>query len=148
MDTKRIQKVLTYAAGVLGAAGVARTKVGAVTEVADLLGDAPDATIEEFVARTKGELDKPEFRALPAQEIAKQLRAAEPDQSKFDGLLAEMRQKRFPKDKALEVAALYVGVPLSARTSKPKALDAIGNRFKDRKFQDSKARLNEKVTPW
>lgn len=148
MDTKRIQQILTYAAGVFSAAGVAQAKVKAVTEIADLLGDAPDDSVEEFVARSKSELDKPGLHELPADEIAAQLRAAEPDPAMFESLVAEIRGRKFSKDKAVEIAAQYVGVPLPARASKAKAVQAIEARFHDQKFQDSKARLNQRVTPW
>ncbi|MGD9827587.1 MAG: hypothetical protein AB7E70_13200 [Hyphomicrobiaceae bacterium] len=151
MELKRLQKALQDVAGLFTVTG-AKSQAKDVRIVADLLKDAPDATAEGFVAETQRALAEAakdaDLATQSAADIVARLRQLDEDRAGFDRVLAVLKGKTVSKELAAEVAGLFTGAGATAYKSKPKALKAIEDKHRDRAFQASKSRANERVTPW
>lgn len=145
MDIADLGRILRRTAAVFRSGG-ASSQADTLEEIQGLLESSGDATVEEFVRNTRDALKG--LRELSATEIAERLTMIGTDQTEFETLLKQLAEKQIDKTKATEVAALYTGSRAGSYKSKPKALAAIRQKFEEEAFLASKARLNERVTPW
>lgn len=145
MDIADLGRILKRTAAVFRSGGAA-AQAEALDAVQDLLSSSGDATVEQFVQTTRTALLG--IKALAPNEIVERLNEIGTDQAEFDVIIGQLRAKDFDKSQAAAVAALYTGARESAFKSKPKALAAIRQKFDERAYLASKAKLNERVTPW
>lgn len=145
MDIADLSRILKRTAAVFRSGG-AEAQAETLDAVQDLLQTSGDATVEEFVKTTREALKG--LEDLAPSDIAARLNAIGPDQAEFEHFFKLISNKQVDKERAIAVAALYTGTRESAYKSKPKALAAIRQKFEDEVYHASKARLNERVTPW
>ena len=147
MDIAELRAALKKAAAVFRGAG-ARAQAQSIEAVDSLIRKSGDATLEEFVERTKEALQVKPLAELSAAEVIELLADAGTDAAKFNLIFLQLEARSFSKDKALEIAARFTGGRKSSWSSKSKALQAIKSKFDDRVFQASKDSANSGVTPW
>ena len=145
MKVNELKAILSGAEAFLGASG-AKTGAGALRQVHDLLDGDSQRTVAAFVEETQAILPEP-LENLSAKQIADRLEKAEADNAAFAKLFAGLQAKAVSKEKAIEVAALYLGGAPRWK-SKSTALKAIRAGFDDRSYQASKMVFVDKATPW
>jgi hypothetical protein len=145
MNIADLSRILRRTAAVFRSGGAA-AQAETLDAVQDLLQSSGDATVEDFVLATREALKG--LESTSPEEIVQKLRALGTDQVEFEHLLTQLGEKQISKEKATAVASLYTGARESAYKSKPKALAAIRQKFEDEVYHTSKAKLNERVTPW
>ena len=145
MKVNELKAILSSAEVFLGAAG-AKAGAGALRQVHDLLDGDGQKTVDAFVDETLAILPEP-LESLSAKQIADRLEKAEADDAAFAKLFAGLQARAVSKEKAIEVAALYLGGAPRWK-SKPTALKAIRAGFDDRSYQASKMVFVDKATPW
>ena len=147
MEIKTLQSALGHAASLLRVGG-GKTQAKALDDVSTLLGATGDATVEEFVSKTKEALKPPAPVEVSSAEIAQRLHRAGTDKVAFEQVYALLTPKDVAKPKVLQVAQYYIGSPKTTWKSKPQALKAIRAKFDERVFADKRAQANAAVTPW
>lgn len=149
MELKRLRETLQSLARVLDASGAAAQGKD-VRRVTTLLEEASEPTVEAFVAHTKSAISDAhaaeEDARQPAEVVARRLREAEANSAAFNRWLDVVRGKATSKEKAVAIAKLYTGS--SAIRTKPQAVKAIEERQRAKAFEASRARMNERVTPF
>lgn len=145
MEIADLSRILKRTAAIFRSGGASQ-QAETLDAVQKLLESSGDATVEQFVQNTRGALLG--IKAATPAEIAERLNAIGTDETEFVELLKQLGAKGVDKTKASEVAALYTGAREGAFKSKPKALLAIQQKFDEKVYLASKARLNERVSPW
>jgi hypothetical protein len=145
MKVNELKAILSGAEAFLGTSG-AKTGAGALRQVHDLLDGDGQKTVAAFVEETLAILPEP-LESLSAKQIADRLEKAKVDNAAFAKLFGGMQARAVSKEKAIEVAALYLGGAPRWK-SKPAALKAIRAGFDDRFYQASKMVFVDKGAPW
>jgi len=114
--------------------------------VHDMLGGDQHKSVDAFVAETLAILPE-QVEQLTAKQIADKLETLGSDDAAFAKLFAGLQEKSVTKEKAIEVAAFYIGGESRWKT-KPAALKAIRGSYEDRAYQASKMVFVDKSTPW
>lgn len=147
MGPKSLSSILRRAASLFAASG-AKAQAEATATVAETLGRADDASIDEFVARSAAAIEPLNLDELAPPRIVEMLNAARRDQTETAAILHAMGARSIDKDKALRVAELFIGAKVVGPKTKPNALKAIQKKIADRAYLDSKDAMNKEVTPW
>lgn len=147
MDIKSLQSALSHAAALLRAGG-GKPQAKALADVSDLLGSTGDATVGEFISKTKEALTPPPPPVVSSRDIAQRLHRAGTDKAAFEEVYAQLTPKDVVKLTVLEAAQYYIGSPKTTWKSKPQALKAIRAKFDERVFMDQRSQANAAVTPW
>jgi hypothetical protein len=151
MELKTIRTALEELVRVFSASG-AKAQAQGTQEVADLLRDARDASVEDFVQQTKAAIDgaraDSQLLSLGAELVAQRLRELDGDNSGFEALIKRLQSKSCGAQQVAAIAGLYTGAGKDGFKTKSRAIKAIVDKHRERVFQASKARLNEKVTPF
>ncbi len=147
MDIRSLLANLKSARDMLRAVGATKP-ASDVAAVEALITKSDDATVEQFVERSKSALAGPKPGAESADEFVARLSAAGENEAVLGDVLKRLSDRSIDKQTVAKVAAAYTGASEKSFKSKPIALAAIRTAFNDRAYLVAKRRVNEKVTPW
>jgi len=144
MNIKELKSILGRAEALFRSSG-ATPQASDLGKVRDMLDGDDHQSVSDFVAETKPLLEPIEL--LSPAEIAERLNKIKTDEAAFSRIFAKLETRAVTKEKAIEVASLYLGGKPHWK-SKPAALKAIRTSFEDRVYQASKMVFVDKATPW
>jgi hypothetical protein len=83
-----------------------------------------------------------------AQALVRALTDVGFDEAAFMTIINQMNQRAYDKQRVIEVAALYLGRSAHLFKTKPAALRAMLDAFRQRSYAKARNQLNAKVTPF
>jgi hypothetical protein len=114
-----------------------------ITDRSDSAGFVVDGEENSDMARIAAK-KKPSVTDLPvAEALARELTAAA-----FDAIITRLEQRAYDKERVVAVAALYLGRSAKLFKTKPAALRAMWDAFRQRSYAKARNEMNGKVTPF
>ena len=83
-----------------------------------------------------------------AEELAEALRTAGFDETAFITHLHRLEERAYDKERVVAVAALYLGRSTRLLKSKPAAIRAMLEAFRQRSYAKARNEMNAKITPF
>lgn len=119
-----------------------------IEERSDFAGFVDEIEDHSDMAR-KAEKNNPPAEHLPdAEQLARELTAAGLDEVVFTAIINRLEQVAYDKQRVVAVATLYLGRSAKQFKTKPAAIRAMSEAFRQRSYAKARNLMNSKVAPF